>query len=83
MLALDTDEESITIIDDEFSNFLHDKEECELSETSTVVRNCIDQDLIVSVTAEDMFESDDETIYKAILLLIIISATTQPPLHSP
>ena len=70
LLAPDTDEESIALSDEEFSHLLDDKEDGELSsETSSIIdtTDCVleeeldyDNNLIVNVTDEDMFESDNE-----------------------
>ena len=75
LLAPDTDDESIALSDEEYSYLLDDKEDGELSsETSSIIDNTDfaleeeldyepsddDNDLIVNVTAEDMFESDEE-----------------------
>lgn len=88
LLALDTDEESLSISDEESNNLL-DREEAQLSVNSSQnkyterisVINDIDDfameeeldyepqddwdddnDLIVNVSKEDMFESEDESI---------------------
>ena len=75
LLAPDTDEESIALSDEEYSHLLDDKEDGELSSESSSIIDTTDfaleeeldyeppdddNDLIVNVTAEDMFESDDE-----------------------
>jgi len=87
LLALDTDEESVAISDDEYSGLL-DKEEGELSDSQSEytegsndkenITDFIldekldyepsdveddDNDLIVNVTEEDMFGSDEETVH--------------------
>jgi len=103
LLAPDTDEESIAISDEEFSHLLDDKEEGELSETSTVIDDAVeflldeeldyeppdDHDLIVNVTAEDMFESEDETVQSSMHVAKLVTkidmseAKVEPSEHNP
>ena len=75
LLAPDTDEESVAYSNEEFSHLLVDKQDGELSSETSSIDNTADlvldedldyeptdddNDLIANVTAEDMFESNDE-----------------------